>query len=499
MDSADPDGNGEVSDDCNGNGIPDDCDLDPLDPDGDGEISIDCNGNDVPDECEIADCPPNTPFCDDCNLNGVLDGCDIDPADPDGNGEVSEDVDPTDGVPDECVHLIEGDVNWTDDIWDLDAQYPDNDEGNPDGVPDLHVTLTGVDTVVFLDETVATDTLRIQDGATLQVTQTTVGDLTLEDPGGLLVEGILLAANRRIIDVTAGVATIGLDGIYQADPAAGGLVSAVLQSGDIVVQGGTSDEFGGVIELTGSMELISLGDLSLESNETDKGGGDCKGSGTPPDFNSTDGSRGVVSGNFEIGRCAAVSITSTQHMAVGGDLQNQSIAPLDFNWETGGLLMNGPGHLIEAAGEDRGPWPIGLEDNFAIGTLTLAPAAIVQVVDEFDNQQDGVIACDEALYVDTLVVGSGAVLLTDGCRVYYNVLTNDGAVPGLGIDVLEIREPIAPDLDGNGEVDAFDLASLLGSWGPCPPEDDCPADVDGDGDVDAFDLASLLGVWGPVP
>jgi len=45
---------GEYLPDCNGNGFPDECDLDPIDPDGNGEVSDDCNGSGVPDECEIA-------------------------------------------------------------------------------------------------------------------------------------------------------------------------------------------------------------------------------------------------------------------------------------------------------------------------------------------------------------------------------------------------------------------------------------------------------------
>ena len=53
------------------------------------------------------------------------------------------------------------------------------------------------------------------------------------------------------------------------------------------------------------------------------------------------------------------------------------------------------------------------------------------------------------------------------------------------------------DFNADGSVNAFDLALLLGSWGPCPdPRDDCPADLDGDGNVNAFDLAILLGSWG---
>ncbi len=64
----------------------------------------------------------------------------------------------------------------------------------------------------------------------------------------------------------------------------------------------------------------------------------------------------------------------------------------------------------------------------------------------------------------------------------------------------------AEDLDGDGVVEAFDLAILLGAWGPCPkscvpgdPVDTCAADLSGDCVVEAFDLALVLGNWGPCP
>ena len=55
----------------------------------------------------------------------------------------------------------------------------------------------------------------------------------------------------------------------------------------------------------------------------------------------------------------------------------------------------------------------------------------------------------------------------------------------------------AADLDGDGEVSAKDLATLLASWGEIGK--DLPSDLDGDGVVDALDLASLLGAWGACP
>jgi hypothetical protein len=64
--------------DCNGNGIPDDCDI------ADG-TSVDCNANGIPDECELA--------TKDCNGNGIPDDCDIAAGAPDCNAN---------GIPDSC-------------------------------------------------------------------------------------------------------------------------------------------------------------------------------------------------------------------------------------------------------------------------------------------------------------------------------------------------------------------------------------------------------------
>ena len=265
------------------------------------------------------------------------------------------------------------------------------------------------------------------------------------------------------------------------------------------------------------MGVVVQGDLQLQENEDDD-----KGCDAPPDLNTTDSAELNVQGDLILTGRACVRHDSSMAVLLQGDFDNFSTDPDIFEWfdveGSGELQMNGTIQTIEAAGEDRGPWPIGLEDNFALKTLTLDAGTIVEVVDTFDNQQDGVIACDEALYVGTLIVGPGAVLLTEGCRVYYNELINEGAVPDLGIHVLEIGGSIPADLNCNGKVDAFDLALLLGSWGPCPkpctpgsppdtcpapssgdPTEACPADLSGDCDVEAFDLAILLGNWGPVP
>ena len=109
----------ECEEDCNGNDVPDECDTDPNDPDGDGFVYPDCNLNAVPDGCEVGgteDCQPNgTPdLCDifhgtsnDCQPNGIPDECEPD-CQPNGiadscdiAGETSEDCN-VNMIPDEC-------------------------------------------------------------------------------------------------------------------------------------------------------------------------------------------------------------------------------------------------------------------------------------------------------------------------------------------------------------------------------------------------------------
>ena len=63
----------------------------------------------------------------------------------------------------------------------------------------------------------------------------------------------------------------------------------------------------------------------------------------------------------------------------------------------------------------------------------------------------------------------------------------------LSVDESEV---CSADVNGDGVVNAADLALLLGSWGQNPGH---PADLGGDGVVDATDLALLLGSRDPNP
>ncbi|MBN2560644.1 MAG: hypothetical protein JXQ75_06915 [Phycisphaerae bacterium] len=148
---------GAIGADCNGNGIPDDCDVPPIcDPDDppptgcwpdcnenlvpdecelDGGYSDDCNLNEIPDECDI-----DSSFSEDCNENEIPDECDVDPDDPDGDGQVSADCqkdgEPGHGVPDECEEdCNDNDVPDFCDMRDCAAE-PWCDDCQPDGILD---------------------------------------------------------------------------------------------------------------------------------------------------------------------------------------------------------------------------------------------------------------------------------------------------------------------------------------------------------------------------
>lgn len=75
-----------------------------------------------------------------------------------------------------------------------------------------------------------------------------------------------------------------------------------------------------------------------------------------------------------------------------------------------------------------------------------------------------------------------------------NSFTNAGDTIYLtNVSATAAAAPCPADLNGDGQVNSADLASLLGAWGPGTGD----ADLNGDGQVNSADLAALLGGWGP--
>ncbi len=171
-----------------------------------------------------------------------------------------------------------------------------------------------------------------------------------------------------------------------------------------------------------------------------------------------------------------------------GSLVHNELGTVDPGDQIGTLtLTNGylQGANATLAVEIGGTAPgVGHDQLKVIGTATIAGTLHVERANGFmplpgDNFTilsasgpvvgffDAIDSCDDV----TVLYGDHEVI------VYFST-----AIPSLG------------DLDGDGSVNATDLAILLGSWGPCTASC-CSADLDGNGDVGASDLAILLGGW----
>ncbi len=116
-------------------------------------------------------------------------------------------------------------------------------------------------------------------------------------------------------------------------------------------------------------------------------------------------------------------------------------------------------------------------------------------VDEEDRAflwQDGVMTD-----LNDLIVSETDLVLTFATSINeLGDIVGVAETPEGGSHAFLARPLRAGDLNLDAFVDAFDLAVLLGSWGPCADCDACPADLDNDCTVGPFDLAILLGNWG---
>lgn len=81
---------------------------------------------------------------------------------------------------------------------------------------------------------------------------------------------------------------------------------------------------------------------------------------------------------------------------------------------------------------------------------------------------------------------------SDAPRAYAIAIASASATDANGNLIPDACETASADLNGDGVVNAADLAMLLNSWGACAA---CSADLTGDAVVDAADLALLLNAW----
>ncbi len=133
--------------------------------------------------------------------------------------------------------------------------------------------------------------------------------------------------------------------------------------------------------------------------------------------------------------------------------------------------------------------------SFRVGSATNGSTIFASTVDlsinggartGFTNSTAPTSTLDWKLFeVEFVATGASTIITFFNGSPSFNNLS---ALDGISLE-LACTEPA--DLDGDCDVDALDLALLLGAWGSLR----APADLDGDGTVGAPDLAILLGAW----
>ena len=109
----------------------------------------------------------------------------------------------------------------------------------------------------------------------------------------------------------------------------------------------------------------------------------------------------------------------------------------------------------------------------------------------FDNSNptitDSLICGNEPDQIDGDWSDNGGNCITDSCED-----TDDNGVP-------DGCEACVGDVNGDGQVNGFDLGLLLAAWtgsNDCDSESCLAADFNGDGRVDGFDMGLFLSAWG---
>lgn len=175
----------------------------------------------------------------------------------------------------------------------------------------------------------------------------------------------------------------------------------------------------------------------------------------------------------------------------------------------GGLASDGGRVLVSADGAVWTEVPGVVGDGLfpTLGYLDVAPFATTPGVVESDflRPVDPAMSMGDIVGLDYVTLlerydgsggGAGIDLAPLGLSSIRYVRIEGPSAAGFSPEIDAIAD-VAPveasaDLDGNGAVDASDLALLLAAWGTGNPA----IDLDLDGSVGAGDLSILLGAWG---
>lgn len=142
---------------------------------------------------------------------------------------------------------------------------------------------------------------------------------------------------------------------------------------------------------------------------------------------SLDNANVFIQGDWLLGspQGGSLSIAAPSAVWLSGDWSVRFRNPDDFDGQRATIrALGAPGggwQRIEVGGIDFGNAAEGWNGNFSLYQLVLESGARVRLVDQYENADPA----PEALYVDELILGDGAVLDRGTLGVYWNQLVGD--------------------------------------------------------------------------
>jgi len=286
-----------------------------------------------------------------------------------------------------------------------------------------------------------------------QNTLTISSGATLQTPSNLIVNGVL---NWSGGSISAGEMTLGSGGVANITNASSDTLNAatVDNAGTIDVQSGnwmvnTVWTNSGTIEASNGGSIVSSGGAL-----TSTGIIEANGTSTISLNNSS----------VTINSPGALIVQPSATVNIAGSLFGNT-TDVDLYEPQGTVNLDGSGtssvpQFLEVMSQDLGNVVAGFNNNFAYGTLAVGSNDYVRLV---DNAHNSTGTGPEALYVNSLIVPSGATLDLNGLHLYVRSAQVNGTITGGSLmrlsagGPLQFATPTSGTLQSVGELDDWTL------------------------------------------
>lgn len=259
----------------------------------------------------------------------------------------------------------------------------------------------------------------------------TAGNLTISGAGSLTNNGQFNVA------IASGTLTIIESGGTSVFTNNGSLVKSGAGQFTFAVTAG-----GGITLNNAGSVTVQAGTLQIPTGGTSSGV-----------INVNSGTLSLTSG-FAFTGMASLQCQPGATVSLAADLSGTT-ANADLFAPQGTVTFSGASRQLEVMSRDLGATAAGFSHNFAWARLDLTAGSTVTLVDASDNAPG---AGAESLYVDTLVVPSGAVLNLSGKHVYVRASQIAGTVNAQGGSIQALS-------DGGPIVLGSTVAGVIGSAG----------------------------------